>query len=86
MNTGTLIAGGQHLRHVQAGEAAGEEAEEDGVREAALQVGAARPQDHQQGTRVVRLRVSFYRAEDSFSHDILKRKLEAKYSIANPRK
>ena len=46
-----LIAGRQHLGDVQAGEAAGEEAEEDGVREAALQVGAARPQDHKQGTK-----------------------------------
>ena len=48
---GTLIAGGQHLRDVQAGEAAGEEAEEDGVREATLQVGAARAKNNQQGTK-----------------------------------
>ena len=67
MNMGILIAGRQHLGDVQAGEAAGEEAEEDGVRQAALQVGAARPQDHQQGTRVMRLWDSFCRAEGLFS-------------------
>ena len=61
MNMGTLIAGRQHLRDVQAGKASGEEAEEDGVGEAALQVGVARAQDNQQESesriRVVAMQV-----------------------------
>ena len=45
----TLVAGRQRLWDVQVGEAAGEEAEEDGVGEAAVQVGVASAQDDQQG-------------------------------------
>ena len=44
----TLVAGRQHLRDVQAGEAPGEEAQEDGLGEAAVQVCVARAQDNQQ--------------------------------------